>query len=333
ISQYEYDLKDANGCIKDTTVLLAQPTQLVPSVAVTAPLCNAGTNGSLQLSATGGTPAYTYAIGIGSFGAASLFNNLAAGVFTVHIKDANGCVSAAQSIVINQPPTLAFSTNATNVSCFSGTNGSITFTASGGTGAYQYSITNGRSFQASNSFTGLAAGAYPVLTKDANGCLAEGPTVIISQPSALVLTIEQANVNCNGAATGTIVAGASGGTPAYQYSKDNGATYQSSNQFNSLTAGTYSIRIKDANNCLSGTQTVTITQPAALSLSAAQTNVTTCFGGNNGSLTLTATGGTGAYQYSKDNGASFQSTNTFTGLAAGSYQVLVKDANNCVSTA
>ena len=103
-------------------------------------------------------------------------------------------------------------------------------------------------------------------------------------------------MKCNGGNDGSVTLTATGGTTAYQYSKD-GATFQSSNVFSSLTAGIYTFTVKDANNCLK-TTSVTITQPDALTLSGTSTDVK-CNGETNGSITLTANGGKVAYQYSK----------------------------------
>ncbi|MVM36646.1 hypothetical protein GO730_01450 [Spirosoma sp. HMF3257] len=114
------------------------------------------------------------------------------------------------------------------------------------------------------------------------------------------------DVTCFGGNSGSITVSASGGTGAYQYSKNNGASFQPGNQFPNLAAGTYLIVVKDANNCLSGVQTLTINQPNSISLTVEKTNVTTCFGGTNGTITLTASGGRNEFQYSIDNGQTYQ---------------------------
>src|SRR5207247_7357061 len=103
-------------------------------------------------------------------------------------------------------------------------------------------------------------------------------------------------------------------------------TFGASGTFSNLAAGSYTITVKDANGCTT-TQGVTITQPsAALSSSiSSQTNVA-CFGGSTGSVTVSASGGTAPYTYSKD-GVNFGASGTFGSLAAGSYTITVKDAN------
>ena len=131
---------------------------------------------------------------------------------------------------------------------------------------------------------------------------------------------------CNGG-TSTISVAAGGGTPAYQYSLNGGAN-QVSNVFTNLVAGSYTIVVTDANNCTTST-TLTITEPTLLTATATSTAVL-CFGGT-ADITVTANGGTPAYQYSINGGAN-QASNVFTNLIAGSYTIVVTDANNCTTS-
>ncbi|MFN3852626.1 MAG: immunoglobulin domain-containing protein, partial [Spirosomataceae bacterium] len=133
---------------------------------------------------------------------------------------------------------------------------------------------------------------------------------------------------CNGE-VGQIVAVGSGGSTPYTYSRD-GVSFQSSGTFAGLVAGTYTITAKDNIGC-TATSTVTITEPPALTMSLTPNSVQ-CSGGTDGTITVTAGGGTPAYQYSKD-GTSFQSGNEIVGLSAGTYTITVKDANGCTTTA
>jgi hypothetical protein len=121
----------------------------------------------------------------------------------------------------------------------------------------------------------------------------------------------------------------------YTYSINNGA-YQSSNIFNNLAAGTYNIKAKNADGCLSSNSTVTlIANNPCTGVNIVITPTTTfadvCPTANNGSITIAASGSTG-FQYSKDGGATFQSSNVFSNLATGSYPIVVKDLNGCSNT-
>src|SRR6185437_13912658 len=146
-------------------------------------------------------------------------------------------------------------------------------------------------------FSGLAAGTYTLTVKDVNGCTGTA-TKTLTQPTAAVAASVSAstNVNCFGGSTGSITVAGSGGTTPYTYS--DGGTFQASNVFSGLTAGTYTLTVKDVNGC-TGTVTKTLTQPAATITASvsASTNVN-CFGGTTGSITVSGTGGTTPYTYS-----------------------------------
>jgi len=138
------------------------------------------------------------------------------------------------------------------------------------------------------------------------------------------------NVLCNGQSTGSITATGSGGMTPYTFSL-NGSNYSSNNVFNNKAAGTYYVRIKDVNTpaCVV-TDTVVITQPSVLAISATPTNPV-CRNDANGSIVASATGGNGAYQFAL-NGGTYQSSGTFNGLTSGSYTVTVKDDNGCTKS-
>src|SRR5205807_1199541 len=137
---------------------------------------------------------------------------------------------------------------------------------------------------------------------------------------------------CYGGNSGSITVTANGGTSPYQYSKDGGSTWQTSNYFSVLYAGTYTVKVKDNNSCTSSNYSVTITQPSAISFSFNPSNPSCC-GCSNGSISLVSvSGGTPLYQYSKDGGSNWQTSSSFSGLVAGTYQVVIRDANYCYAT-
>jgi gliding motility-associated-like protein len=330
---YVVTVKDANGCTTTVNVNITQPSALLAASIEdqTNVLCFGNATGSVTIGVTGGTTAYQYQLGSGAFGSSNVFSGLAAGAFVITVKDANGCTTTV-NVNITQPsaPLAASIEDQTNVLCFGNATGSVTIGVTGGTTAYQYQLGSGV-FGSSNVFSGLAAGAYVVTVKDANGCTTT-VNVNITQPSApLAASIEdQTNVLCFGNATGSVTIGVTGGTTAYQYQLGSGA-FGSSNVFSGLAAGAYVVTVKDANNCTT-TVNVNITQPSA-PLAASiedQTNVL-CYGNATGSVTIGVTGGTTAYQYQLGSGV-FGSSNVFSGLAAGAYVVTVKDANGCTTT-
>ncbi|OHT43171.1 choice-of-anchor L domain-containing protein [Flavobacterium tructae] len=321
---YTVTIKDANLCTITKTFTITEPAAaLTATTSQTNVLCKSDTTGSATVTPTGGTGAYTYSWAP-SGGSAATASNLAAGTYTVTIKDANLC-TITKTVTITEPAAaLTATTSQTNASCNSGATGSATVTVSGGTGAYTYSWSpsGGSAATASN----LAAGTYTVTIKDANLCTIT-KTFTITEPSTITATTSQTNVLCKSDATGSATVTPTGGTGAYTYSwsPSGGSAATASN----LTAGTYTVTIKDANLC-SITKTVTITEPSApLTATTSQTNVA-CNAGTTGSATVTVSGGTGAYTYSW--APSGGSAATASNLAAGTYTVTIKDANLCTIT-
>ena len=205
-------------------------------------------------------------------------------------------------------------------------NGQVTFTVNGGVAPYSY-VVNGGAPQANGVFSGLGAGTINYTVSDNGGCSGSG-SFALSPTTTITATATANQISCNGAANGSVQISASGGQAAYTYSQ-NGTTYQGSNSFTGLAAGTYTFYAKDANGCV-GTTSVTITEPSAIVLNAVPTAIT-CFGQNNGAITTATSGGTPPYTYSL-NGGAFGAAANFNNLAAGNYTVTVHDANGCSQT-
>ncbi len=325
---YTVQVRDNLGCIKTATATVNQPAPIVwTTTSTTNATCGVNSDGGITVAAVGGSGALQYSLNGTTWQASGAFTGLAAGSYTVYVKDANNCQNTIVLTISNAgAPTLVIN-SVTNVTCFGASTGSIILSSSGGTGTPQYSI-DGTTYQASGTFTGLAAGTYSVYVKDQAGCI-DVKTVQIIQPNQLTFTASATSVSCNGGSNGTItvtsVAGGTG-TPVYSI---NGTNYQSSNVFSGLSAGTYTVYVRDVAQCIS-TANVTVTEPTVLTLSTAVVN-NVCNGDANGSITVTANGGTPGYTYSI-NGINFQPTPVFAELAAGTYTITVKDANNCTAT-
>ncbi|MBK8845181.1 MAG: SprB repeat-containing protein [Bacteroidetes bacterium] len=210
----------------------------------------------------------------------------------------------------------------TNVGCNGASNGTINITASGGTTPYGYVWSNGSTIQ---NQTGLAAGTYTVTVTDANGCT-KTLSQTVTQPSTLDVIISNfTNVGCNGASNGTINITASGGTTPYGYVWSNGSTIQNQT---GLAAGTYTVTVTDANGCTK-TASQILTQPSTFDVIISNFTNVGCNGASNGTINITASGGTTPYGYVWSNGSTIQNQ---TGLAAGTYTVTVTDANGCTQT-
>jgi hypothetical protein len=319
---YTVTISNGLGCTGTQTFTITEPTQLVATAAAQTNLaCNGGTTGSATVSVTGGTPGYTYAWSP-TGGTSATASGLAAGTYTVAATDVNGCITT-QTFTLTQPTAIATTGSNTNVSCFGGANGTATVSATGGTGAYTYSWAP--SGGTANTATGLVAGTYTVTVTDANACTATH-TYTITQPALLTSTGSSTNVSCFGGSNGTATVVATGGTTAYTYSwAPSGGTAATAT---GLAAGNYTVTVTDANACTT-TNSFTISEPSAITTVGTQTNVS-CNGGTNGSATVTATGGTGAYTYNwLPTGGTAA---TASGLASAVYTVTVTDANGCIAT-
>ncbi|MCC9019725.1 hypothetical protein [Flavobacterium lipolyticum] len=324
---YSVTITDANLCPKTiNNIIIGQPAAALDgTVTTTAASCFGGSNGTATVTATGGTPAYTYSWSP-SGGTAATATGLAAGTYSVTITDANACPKTITGIVVGQPATALDGTVATTAaSCFGSANGTATVTPSGGTPGYTYSWspTGGTAATA----TGLTAGTYSVTITDANACPKTITGIVIGQPTAVDGTATTTAVSCFGGNNGTATVTPSGGTPGYTYSwAPSGGTAATAT---GLTAGTYSVTITDANACPKTITGIVVGQPAAALDGTISTTAVSCFGGANGSATVTPSGGTAGYTYAWSNGAT---TQTINGLIAGTYNVTITDANNCPKT-
>jgi gliding motility-associated-like protein len=312
-----------NFTLKDTIYVTRINGGLLPTAVTTAASCTGVNNGAVTINVSGGTGAYQFALNGGTFQNGNTFNNLQTGSHTVTVKDAANCAGNV-TFTITAGAGITASNVVAATSCNGATDGSVTLTGSAGTSPYQYQIgSNG--FVSTNVFNNLNAGNHSFTVRDNNGCIATTTAVIAPGPN-LNLTSSIVNVTCNGLNNGNITLTATNGNGGYQFTLNNG-TPQSSNIFNNLIAGTYNLNVTSANGC-NGSATATITQPALLT---ATTNVTPvlCNGETNGTITVSAQGGTTPYSYSNNNGTSFQNSNIFN-VAAGTYAIVVKDANNCL---
>ncbi|MDW8850808.1 T9SS type A sorting domain-containing protein [Flavobacterium sp. MMLR14_040] len=319
---YSVTITDANACTKlVSNIIVAQPSVLTASQGtINNVSCNGGSNGSATVTATGGAGGYTYSWSP-SGGTAATASGLSQGNYTVTVTDANSC-QATQNFTISQPTPFSVTTSQTDILCNGAATGSAGVNVTGGTGDYTYSWSPSGGTAA--IATGLTAGTYTVTIKDANLCQTTR-TFTINQPSMLLATASaQTNIGCRGDATGSATVNVTGGTPGYTYSwAPSGGTAATAT---GLTAGTYTVTVKDANLCQT-TQSFTITQPVAILSATTATVGVSCFGGSNGSASVTVSGGTPGYTYSWTPLGG--TTGTITGRPAGNYTCTITDANGC----
>ncbi len=314
---YSVAVTDNNGCTITDAITISQPTALSTSVAQKDVSCYGMSNGSASISASGGTPPYSYQWNKGQ--TTSSISGLVSGSYFVTVTDSKGCKDI-QNIFINQPPQLTLNIfSLTNVSCYGGNNGTATVVSYGGIAPYSY-MWNTIPTQTSAAATGLSSGNYIITVLDSNGC-SQMVSVNISEPPALSSVMNSINVKCFGGNNGIASVSATGGIPPYFYLWSNGGT---TSQITNLTSQNYSVTITDAHGC-THVNSISILQPIILNVTTNSQNVS-CYGMQNGSASANAGGGTAPYSYLWNNGAS---TNSVTNLSTGNYFVTVTDANGC----
>jgi len=335
---YSVWVEDANGCTPacsgHTFVIGGNVVPLtVAAVAEDVPCPSNSTNvmdstnsgGSVTVTSTGGTAPYLYSIDGVNFQNSGFFGNLGTGTYAVIVMDANGCSSTATATVGEPDPINIAIVSITPATCGL-SNGSVTISATGGDGNYLYYI-NGQS-QSSPTFTNLAAGTYTFSVCDMNYCLYD-TTIVIPGVPGFVATATSTSPSCEGDCNGTATAVINGDSlNTYTVVWDNG---QTGITINNLCAGTYTATVTDAYGC-SSTVTATVTDPDPISVSLVASSDETCLG-NDGSATLSVTGGSAPYTVDLANFTTATTTSNatglFTGLNAGQHVVNVTDANGC----
>ena len=323
----------SNGC---TTALLnvvvSVGTGVDASGTSAATSCPTVNNGTVTVTTTAGVAPFSFGIDGGALQAGTspyTFSNLSPGNHVVSIRDALGCTRTL-NVNVAPGPSLTAAVTSTATGCQGASNGTVTVTPNSGTGPYTYSIDNGSfvSGAAPYTFSNLSSGNHTIVIRDAAGCASNIINVNVAAGPPLATTATKTDALCFGGSTGSIsVNQPAAGTAPYQYSLDN-ATWQSSNQFNNLPAGTYTVYYRESNGCF-GSLTITVGQPTVLAASATMVPVV-CNGQSNGIIRVAGTGGIAPYQFSL-NGSTWQTIDSFL-VAAGSFTIHIKDNNGCTTT-
>jgi gliding motility-associated-like protein len=356
---YTVNVRDSKGCVASVNVILENPLPINADIASTLSpvLCFGDTNSSIEVSnVVGGQGSnYTYTLNMVSPVVTSsgpqtspTFDGLGAGTYNVLIQDGYSCEFTTANVVITQPSSVeTLLVQATTETCTSGS--TMTLSATGGTGRYEYSddaaftyiIGDFATETTINIFPEQTSITYAYYVRDANGCASQKSNDITIDPvPELQVNIDATNafINCTGDTSGVIVAKAQGGLGNYTYTLQNGSggditssvTQDSPGVFTDLPAGTYQVRVTSGIDCVEVSDQVSITEPTfALQTSFDTTNVT-CAGGEDGSIEIVATGGTGVIKYAISPQLNqFFETPILEGLSAGTYQVIVQDELGC----
>ncbi|MVT08146.1 T9SS type A sorting domain-containing protein [Chitinophaga tropicalis] len=250
------NVKDGRGCVMSKTVTLTAPASEL-EIMVTSKQhngCGADPVGQISVQSKGGTAPYAYSHGNDVWQDSPVLTGIAAGDYTLQVRDANGCISDVATTLTSIYPPITVAADVTPVTCHGLSDGAITLTAGGGDGNYAYQwATTGVSGSAAKN---IPAGVYAVEVKDGTGCK-QALTYTVTQPEPLTLQVAAPGI-CDGLNEGSITATVTGGTSPYQYSLDK-SSWLAEGTFGGLPTGKYRLDVRDANKCLAG-QDVTITK-------------------------------------------------------------------------
>ncbi|WP_222982592.1 T9SS type B sorting domain-containing protein [Flagellimonas meishanensis] len=333
------DVRDGNDCTDSATITIDPELSVIAS----APNITAcGTDTDITITAAGGDGNYVYAVvadGVtpvaGDFSTTNPVTVSAIGDYDVYVRDNNGAAGFCEAnydISIIQDAPLVITPTVTDVTCFGGSNGAISLSASGGEGPYLFSIDNGANYQTSNSFANLSAGSYDARIRDVNNCEAT-LTVVVNQPNQIVaeaaLTQAYTCIQLGEITVGSVTP-TTGGSGDYQYSLNGGpwtASTTGGTVFGGLTDGTYSIRVRDANqiDCF-----ITLPDVIVAPLPAEPTLTTSVVYNCDGTGDITVLPNDPSYTYSLDGGA-FQAGNIFSDVAVGTHTIDVNYGSDCIT--
>jgi gliding motility-associated-like protein len=320
---YAVTVTDESGCTELLTGLsVPQPDSLALSFSTVDVTCFGEASGSATVQATGGTLPYTFAWENGP--ATPSYAQLPAGTYPVSVTDARGCVTVDTARIAQPATAVSGSAEQTRQGCFGAEENEALVMAQGGDGNYTYLWDNGDTTPLA---TGLSPGFHTVTVTDGAGCDQVVSVEVIDLPPVTVTTVQTSDPTCNAGTDGSITVEADGGTGLYSYNWDIPATGSTVDQ---LGAGTYCVTISDDAGCTTDTCFV-LEEPAPLTLAVADRQDVSCFGGMDGRIELSTTGGAGTLTFSWDYDPSLTG-GTVTGLAAGSYSVSVFDENNCTQS-
>jgi len=322
---YQVFVSNTNGCTDSMTFNLNNISSLNIASTITQVTCVGGTNGAIDVTPSGGTAPYTFAWNTGQ--TTEDISAVGVGTYVYTLTDDTGC-TLNENIILGSLPAISINlTTSANEFCGQA-NGQINVNVSGGSGSYSYAWDNGTTTQ---NISNLHSGSYTITVTDANGCSGSNSFTILNDVSncssycyLTVASNEITSENC-GDGTGAIDINISNATQPYNVSWSTGAT---SDDISSLSAGSYSVTVTDANQC-TVTENITVgNNSGTLAISTSQITNDNC-GNSNGSINITVTGGTSPYNFSWNTG---DSSEDITGLAAGEYEITLTDDNGCSIT-
>lgn len=310
------------SCIDSQTVTITEPPVLAITIdSFSNPSCNGVLDGTINTTTIGGTANYNYNWSGISNNTPDL-SSLNGGVYTVTVIDANRCTDTAQITLVDPSPIVITVDSTINNSCAGTPDGAVYITASGGTGTLTYSW---NPTTMTEDFIGASNGTYIVTVTDSTGCTNTAQATV-NPTVSLTVSNTVTNPLCNGD-NGTATLTVTSGSGNYQF--DWGAASTTTTNTASIVAGNFVVTITDTNNGCTTTNTVNVVEPAVLTVTLVDTTNIGCLDApNSGAIDIQVVGGTTPYSFVWDSGPT-PNNEDLTGLAGGTYSVVVTDINNC----
>ena len=344
--EYKVKIVDGWNCDLTIPVTIDEPQEIKVTASIVSPTTCLQTQATIQVMATGGSGGYQYQLGGTTTYTTSNLFTLPPGTYEFYVQDVNYCKSAASNkveVVAVQTVSLTVNTADAFVKCNGEATARITFSATGGVGGYQYELYKNPSTVAMTisatqinatdwAFSGLAIGTYKVKVKSGVDCVYTSADIVIDQARSISVTSAVTNITCKGEKDGKITVMATGGTGTIVYAiSPRFDRVVESGEFKDLSAGEYVVRIQDANGCHRD-EIFKITEPDLIRVRIDKQTDEVCYGANDGTISVTITGGTQSYSTSIDGGVNWHQGKTlYTGLASGTYTIKVKDAMSCTT--
>lgn len=319
---YSVTVSDTKNCGTVNTFTVTEPTALILGLSSTSVSCFGQSSGSATVTASGGSPAYTYTWMPTGYGL-PVHTNLGAGTYSVQVKDSKNC-SVTGTVAVTQPAApLAVLINKNNISCYGMNDGSLNAQASGGTPGYLYVWSTGANLSTINA---LAPGPYQLQVIDLNGCQVNAAATLTQTAMPLIAAATLTHVTCYNGTNGAALLTASGGDAGYTYSWT--PQVSASSAASGLTAGNYTVTVSDSRNCTVSVAFV-LNQSPAFSVTA---NPLKLCGGSNGTLSAQTNGGNPPFIYHWNGMPQASSTLAITAAANTIYTVYAVDALGCTSS-
>jgi gliding motility-associated-like protein len=334
------EVTDAGGCVTTQPITLSEPSAITGPIVGTDVLCFGDCTGTGDITPGGGFAPYTInwynnttGLLIGQAGTSA--TNLCPEDYHAVITDANGCNFTSNVITVGEPAELTWTINSNDASCFGVCDGDADVTPAGGTPVYTYewldiggvAVVGGTN----SAVVNLCAGNYTVEITDANGCSSGQQPVLINEFPQITGNMFTNDATC-GLTDGNATIFANGGNPPFTYqwydNLMNPLAGEINNTLLNIGAGTFYVEVSDANGCLE-TFTANVSNSLSTTLTWDAVNHPSCFGGNDGSLSITAAGANPPFQYTWNPGGIIAEDPT--GLTAGLWTLQITDDLGCIN--